>query len=63
MKPPVPLFFTCAVCGHVHSETLQYGLGEAPRPLTCPACHRELGIDWGWVTDPAAQLGLISTER
>ncbi|EYS87171.1 hypothetical protein CF68_03495 [Cupriavidus sp. SK-4] len=64
MKPPVPLFFTCTACGHIHSETLQDMVsGKLPEPLACPACHRELSIDWDWITDQAEQLGLIFTER
>lgn len=64
MKPPVPIFITCASCGYVHSETLQDMVsGKLPQPLTCPACHHELGVDWGWIADQAELIGLTQTER
>lgn len=62
MKPPVPLFFTCTACGHIYSETLQ-DMVSGRLPLTCPACHRDLSVDWDWINDQAEQMGLISTER
>jgi hypothetical protein len=64
MKPPVPLFFTCTTCGHVHSETLQDLVsGKLPQPLTCPACRTELNVDWDWINDQAQQLGLVFPAR
>ncbi|WP_152624183.1 hypothetical protein [Cupriavidus sp. IDO] len=64
MKLPVPIFLTCTACGHIHSETLQDLVsGTVPLPLACPACHRELSVDWDSVAGQAELLGLMDTER
>ncbi len=64
MKPPVPIFLTCAACGHVHSETLQDLIsGNVPLPLACPGCHRELSIDWDWIASQSELMGLAVVER
>lgn len=64
MKLPVPIFLTCSVCGHIHSETLQDLVsGKMPLTLACPACHRELSVDWDWIAGQAELMGLMDTER
>lgn len=64
MKPLVPIFMTCAMCGHVHSKTLQDMVsGKLSQPLTCPACHHELSVDRDWIADQAELMGLMDTER
>lgn len=60
MKSPIPIFFTCAHCGHVHAETLQDAIsGRMPVPLSCPRCERALAIDWDALTRLAQASGLL----
>ncbi|AGW94398.1 hypothetical protein N234_30615 [Ralstonia pickettii DTP0602] len=60
----MPIFLTCTVCGHVHSETLQDLVsGKLPLPLLCPACHHELAVDRDWIADQAELMGLTQTAR
>ncbi|AOY96264.1 hypothetical protein BKK79_32160 [Cupriavidus sp. USMAA2-4] len=59
MKSPIPIFFTCTHCGHVHAETLQNAIsGRMPAPLPCPQCQRALAIDWDALTRLAQASGL-----